>query len=239
MKLRIVIAVLVVVAAIPVIAQRRVSFPLGNEAGLRPPEAMNNTVVMVAGDLYGRGTRGLILAHGGRFDEKSWKPQAEEFARAGFLVLAVRFRGDKFNPDGSPSAEGSDADNAADVVAAAAYLRSVGAKTVDVIGASLGGDAVGDADAISAPGTFDRVVFLGSEGGDEPEKLSGRKLYLVARDDRSGEGLRLPGIEAHYKRAPEPKKLVVVDGSTHAQYLFGTDEGPRVMRELMGFLEGR
>jgi pimeloyl-ACP methyl ester carboxylesterase len=235
MKLRIVIAVWVVMSAIPLVAQRRVSFPLVGGGAEQEPGVANNTVVMIAGDLYGSGTRGLILAHGGRFDEKSWKPQAEEFARAGFLVLAVRFRGDRFNPDGSPSAEGSDAENTADVMAAVAYLRSVGAKTVDAIGASLGGAAVGDADARS-PGTFERVVFLGSEGGDEPEKLSGRKLFLVADEDRSGEGLRLPGIEAHYKRAPEPKNLVVVSGSAHAQYLFGTDAGPRVMRELMEFL---
>jgi pimeloyl-ACP methyl ester carboxylesterase len=161
-----------------------------------------------------------------------------EFARAGFLVLAVRFRGDGFSPNGMPSANGSDADNAADVLAAAAYLRKAGAKTVDAIGGSLGGDAVGDADA-GSPGTFERVVFLASEGGDAPEKLSGRKLYLVARDDRSGDGLRLPGIEAHYERAPEPKKLVVVDGSAHAQYLFGTDEGPAVMKAVMEFLQGK
>lgn len=229
-RMRMVVGLWVLAAASAGMAQRRVTFPLVRGAG------------MVAGDLYGSGAGsgmvGLVLAHGGRFDEKSWKPQAEEFARAGFLVLAVRFRGDKFNPDGSPSAEGSDEDNAADVLAAAAYLRKMGAKTVDAIGASLGGDAVGDADAKS-PGAFERMVFFGSEGGDAPETLSGRKLYLVARDDRSGDGLRLPGIEEHYKRAREPKRLVVVDGSAHAQYLFATDEGPKVMKELMEFLLGK
>lgn len=84
---------------------------------------------------------------------------------------------------------------------------------------------------------IERVVFLGSEGGDSPEKLTGRKLFLVARDDRSGGGLRLPGIREHYARTPGPKKLVIVDGSAHAQYLFDTDQGPRVMQEIMGFLE--
>lgn len=219
--------VVLLAAAIASSAQRRVTFPLVSGSG------------MVSGDLYGSGAGsergGLVLAHGGRFDETSWKPEAEEFARAGFLVLAVRFRGDGLNPDGSPSANGPDADNAADVLAAAAYLRKAGVKTVDAIGGSLGGDAVGDADAKS-PGTFDRMVFLGSEGGDAPEKLTGRKLYLVADDDRSADGLRLPGIEAHYKRAPEPKKLVPVPGMAHAQYLFGTDEGPKVMKAIMDFL---
>ena len=125
------------------------------------------------------------------------------------------------------------------MLAAVAYLRRIGAKTVDAIGASLGGDAVGNADAMSAAGTFTCVMFLGSEGGDAPEKLSGRKLFLVARDDKSGDGPRLPGIEAHYARAPEPKKLVIVGGSAHAQYLFDTDQGPRVMKEILRFLEGR
>jgi dienelactone hydrolase len=193
----------------------------------------------VQGSLYGSGSRGIVLAHGGRFDEKSWKKQAEVFASRGFVVLAVRYRGDRINADGSPSAEGQYADNAADVLAAVAYLHRAGVKSVYAVGASLGGDAVGDADAMSAPGNIERMVFLGSEGGDAPEKLSGRKLFLVARDDRSADGLRLPGIRAHFARAPEPKKLVIIEGSAHAQYLFDTAEGARVMRGILKFFESQ
>jgi hypothetical protein len=112
-------------------------------------------------------------------------------------------------------------------------------RSVSAIGASLGGDAVGDADAQSSSGEFDREVFLGSEGGSHPEKLTGRKLFLVARDDTSGDGPRLPGIEAHYAKAPKPKKLIVVNGSAHAQSLFGTDEGPRVLDEIVKFITQR
>jgi dienelactone hydrolase len=190
----------------------------------------------VHGDLYGSGGRGIVLAHGGRFNKESWAAQARVLAEKGFTVIAINFRGDTVNKDGSPSAEGSDADNAADVLASARYLQAMGFKSVSAIGASLGGDAVGEADAAAGPGTFDGVVFLGSEGGDHPERLSGRKLYLVARDDTSGDGLRLPGIKDHFDRAPQPKKLVIVDGSAHAQYLFGTSEGPRVMDEILQFL---
>jgi dienelactone hydrolase len=192
--------------------------------------------VAVHGDLYGSGPRGLLLAHGGRFNKESWAPQARAFADAGFTVLAINFRGDTVNKDGSPSAEGSDADNAADVLASVRYLHGLGLKSVSAVGASLGGDAVGDADAAADPGEFDRVVFFGSEGGGHPEKLAGRKLYIVARGDASGDGLRLPGIEAHFARAPEPKKLVVLDGTAHAQFLFATDEGPKVMKAILQFL---
>jgi dienelactone hydrolase len=190
----------------------------------------------VHGDLYGSGGRGVLLAHGGRFNKESWSAQARALADAGFTVLAINFRGDTVNPDGSPSAEGSDADNAADVLASVRYLHAMGLKSVSAIGASLGGDAVGDADAAASPGEFDRVVFLGSEGGEHPEKLAGRKLYLVARDDVGGDGPRLPGIEEHFARARQPKKLVIVEGTAHAQYLFGTSEGPRVMSAILEFL---
>ncbi len=193
----------------------------------------------IQADVYGNGNRGIVLAHGGRFGKESWAPQAQVFAQKGFTVLAVQFRGDKKNPDGSTGAEGPYEDNAADVLAAVRYLHSKGIRSVSAIGASLGGDAVGDADAQSNPGEFDRIVFLGSEGGSHPENLKGRKLYLVARDDTSGDGPRLPGIEAHYAKAPQPKKLIIVNGSAHAQYLFTTDEGPRVLDEILKFITQR
>ncbi len=151
-------------------------------------------------------------------------------------MLSIRFRGDGFNPDGSPGAFGSTPDDAADVLAAVSYLHRTGAKTVSAVGASMGGDAVGEADAPSKPGNFDRIVLLGSSGGDSPEKLNGRRLFIVARDDRSSDGLRLPEISNHFERAPQPKKLVLLDGSAHAQFLFDTGQGQRLMDEILRFL---
>ena len=220
-------AIAFVLLALPAIAQQTITISL--------PDGHSS----IQADVYGSGDRGLVLAHGGRFGKESWAPQAKDFAQKGFTVLAIQFRGDKKNPDGSTGAEGADEDNAADVLAAVRYLHSKGMRTVSAIGASLGGDAVGDADAQSNPGEFDREVFLGSEGGSHPEKLTGRKLFLVARDDKSGDGPRLPGIRAHYAKAPQPKRLIIVNGSAHAQYLFGTDEGQRVLDEIVKFITQR
>jgi dienelactone hydrolase len=206
------------------LAQQLVSFPLPDGSA------------QIQGDLYGHGPRGIVLAHGGRFHKESWKKQATALADAGFVVLAVGFRGDRLNPNGSPGSFGSDTDNATDVLAAVTYLHHIGATTVSAVGASLGGDAVGDADVRSKPGNIDRVVFLGSSGGDAPEKLTGRKLFIVARDDTSGDGLRLPGISRNYEKAPQPKKLVILEGSAHAQFLFDTDQGPRLLNEILRFV---
>jgi dienelactone hydrolase len=225
MKLRYLLVICIACfAASHTFGQRLVTFPLQGKP------------VEIQADLYGSGTRGVVLAHGGRFHKESWKKQAQALADAGFLVLAVRFRGDAFNPDGSPDSSGSTADNAADVLAAVSYLHRSGAKTVSAVGASLGGDAVGEADAQSKPGNIARIVLLGSSGGDHPEKLSGRKLFIVARDDRSGSGLRLPEISSNYEKTPQPKKLVILKGSAHAQYLFDTDQGPRLLSEILRFL---
>ncbi|HEY1647090.1 MAG TPA: alpha/beta fold hydrolase [Terracidiphilus sp.] len=219
------------------LAQRAVTIPLPNQGGqIRAGQIRAD---QIRADLYGSGTRGIVLAHGGRFNKQSWAAQAHVFSDAGFTVLAIDFRGDRLNPDGSPSAEGSNADNAADVLAAVRYLHRIGVMHVYAIGGSLGGDAVGEADVQSNPGEMERVVFLGSEGGDYPEKLKGRKLFIVAHNDESGSGPRLPGIKDHFARVPEPKKLVIVDGSAHAQFLFTSDQGPQVMHEILAFFTGR
>jgi dienelactone hydrolase len=191
---------------------------------------------VVQADLYGTGTSAVVLAHGGRFNKESWKKQAQILAQSGFLVLALRFRGDGPNPNGSPGSFGAGPDNAADVLAAVAYLHQIGATTVSAVGGSFGGDAVGDASANSEPGNIARIVLLASSGGDFPEKLNGRKLFILARSDRNADGLRLDQISRSYAKARQPKKLIILEGSAHAQFLFDTDQGPRLMKEILRFL---
>ena len=35
-------------------------------------------------DIYGKGERGVVLAHGGRFDKESWESRRWKFRRPGF-----------------------------------------------------------------------------------------------------------------------------------------------------------
>jgi dienelactone hydrolase len=220
---------LLLLAVAQALAQQTVSIPIPK------------TQQKIQADLYeptnshGAG-RGIVLAHGGSFDRASWRKQAQVLVDKGFVVLAISFRGDRKNPDGSPGSLGETPDNATDVLAAVDYLHGWGVKEVSAIGASMGGDAVGEADARSPSGKMDRIVLLGSSGGDFPKKLTGRKLFLVAREDSSEDGPRLPEISRHYAEAPNPKKLVVLDGSAHAQFLFDTNQGPRVMQEILQFV---
>jgi len=203
-------------------AQKTISFPT-EDGGI------------VFADLYGTGERGVVLAHGGRFNKESWAKQAQTLAAAGFEVLAIDFRG--YGPSHGPGdSSPMDAPLKFDVLAAVRYLHKNGAKSVSIVGGSMGGGAAGDASIASQPGEIDRVVFLGASPNDPADKLKSASLFIVARDDASGDGLRLPGIRKQYEIAPQPKELIVLDGSAHAQYLFQTDQGDRVMREILRFL---
>ena len=64
------------------------------------------------------------------------------------------------------------------MLAAVRYLRNSGAKTVSVVGGSMGGSAAGDASIEADPGEIERLVFLGCGGSDKPERMKGRKLLL-------------------------------------------------------------
>ena len=192
----------------------------------------------VCTDLYGQGTRTVVLAHGGRFNKESWRVRANALVSEGFHILAIDFRG--FGCSTGPGQ--TDFDNAPfenDVLAAVRYLKAHGAKAVSVVGGSFGGAAAGDASIKSAPGEIDRIVFLGAAPNLSAEKLKSRSLFIIAREDSDGAGLRLPGIRAQYQKAPEPTELIVLDGSAHAQFLFQTDQSARVMHEILRFLSTR
>jgi pimeloyl-ACP methyl ester carboxylesterase len=193
----------------------------------------------IRADVYGEGDRGVVLAHGGRFNKGSWAKQARALAEAGFRVVAVDFRG-----YGESTGPGQSDPLAAplylDLLAAVRYLKANGATTVSVVGASMGGGAAGDASIRSAAGDIDRVVFLASPAAwhsESVEGVKGRKLFIVARDDADGSGQpRLGAIRKHYEEVSEPKRLVVLDGSAHAQFIFDTDQGDRAMTEIIEFL---
>ena len=207
------------------LAQKIVSFP-SEDGGV------------VYADVYGEGDRAVVLAHGGRFNKESWEKQARTLAAAEFRVLAFDFRG-YGKSRGPGQSDPVSAPLHLDVLAAVRYMRTAGAKSVSVVGGSMGGGAAGDASIASRPGEIDRLVLLGVAPNGPADKLKSSTLFIVARDDASEDGPRLPGIREQYEKAPDPKKLIILEGSAHAQFLFQTDQGERVMREIIRFLSAK
>ena len=205
-------------------AQEHVSFSTG-DGGL------------IHADLYGKGDRAVVLAHGGRFNKESWKKQAEELEKAGFRVLAINFRG-YGQSRGPGQSDPLSAPLQNDVLAAVRYLRATGSQSVAVVGGSMGGGAAGNASVEAKPGEIDRLVFLGSAGSDDkPEKMKGRKLVITTREDLGPSDVpRLPKIREIYAKTTGPKELIILEGSAHAQFMFQSAQAERVMREILRFL---
>jgi pimeloyl-ACP methyl ester carboxylesterase len=198
-------------------APRELSFPTADGGVIRA-------------DLYGTGDRGVVLAHGARFDKASWGPQAEVMARASFCVLAIDFRGYGQSRGGDQSAPGN-GEKHEDILAAVRYLRENGAKTVSVIGASMGGAAAATALIHARPGEIDRLILLAPVPAAEPERLTGPKLFVVSRGDALA-----AKVQGQFEKAPDPKELMILEGSAHAQFLFQTDQGARLMKRILEFL---
>lgn len=191
---------------------------------------------LVYANLYGKGDKGVVLAHGGRFNKESWDAQARELMNAGYRVLAIDFRG-YGKSKGPGDSDVMSAPLYQDVLGAVDYLRKAGVRKVAIIGGSMGAAAGADAAAAAAPGEIACFVGLGNAGGNgSPEKLKVPKLFILTRDDANADGLRLAGFQAQYEKAPQPKKLIILDGSAHAQFMFQTELKDRVMREILNFL---
>lgn len=212
--------------AVPAAAQQHVSFPT-RDGG------------RVYADLYGHGNRGVVLAHGAFFNKESWALQARPLAKAGFRVLAIDFRGHGKSYAG-PGAPRGLRGLSLDVLAAIRYLHETGSKSVSVVGASMGGGAAAMAATEAKPGEIDRLVLLAAVGIKDPQKMQGRKLFIVSRHDMLRNGVpRLTVVREQYEKAPGPKKLLILPGSAHAQFIFKTAEGPHLFEAILQFLSGR
>jgi pimeloyl-ACP methyl ester carboxylesterase len=177
-------------------------------------------------DLYGTGDRGVVLAHGGRFEKSSWEKQAHALVNAGFRVLAIDLRGFGLSKEGPSPRERTSGRHSTSWPQSVTCMRTEQRPFL------------WSEPAWEATRRRERLVRLLAHGAyGPPEKLKGRKLFIVSRDDVGpGDQPRLLRIRAQYEKAPEPKELVILDGSAHAQFIFQTDQGERLMREILRFL---
>jgi pimeloyl-ACP methyl ester carboxylesterase len=207
----------------PLVAQESVGFKTGDGG-------------YISADLYGTGARGVVLAHGYRFSKESWEPQASTLTKQGFQVLAIDFRG-YGESKGPGQADPLNAPLHHDVLAAVRYLRERGAMEVSVVGASMGAEASARASSEARSGEIDRLVLLAGGVGVPAAQLKGRKLFVVAQGDLDSTGSsRLGKIREAYNQASEPKDLLILEGSAHAQALFSTEAGDQLLRDIVSFL---
>lgn len=214
------------------------------EADLSGSEAVSFDApdgVRLEGRLFGDGTAGVVLSHMRPADQTSWFRFAGRLADAGYLVLTYDFRGYCPGGDGGCSEGGRDVSAIGqDVLGAIEFVRSRGATSVSLVGASMGGTAslVAASDAgvdvravitLSAPASIegliaDRAVL---------SNITAAKLFIAGIGDapaaRDAQGL--------YAQAPPPKEVEIVPADDHGTDLLTGSRGEVVRRLIETYLQ--
>jgi dienelactone hydrolase len=184
----------------------------------------------VVADLYAaRSPDAVVLAHGAAFDKRSWAPLAAWLASRGHQVLAIDFRGYGGSTAGTESRALFE-----DVLAAVRYLHGRGVARVAVLGASMGGGTVAEAATRAAPGEVDRVILLSPVPISDPARLRGPLLFIASESEPM-----VAQVTEQYRHVPEPKQLVLLPGTAHAQHIFATEQAERLRTTIVEFLEKR
>jgi pimeloyl-ACP methyl ester carboxylesterase len=179
----------------------------------------------------------VVLAHMSEGDLCAWVPYSRRLAARGFFVFPFDFRGHGFsqgleNHSGSP----------ADVAAAVRAVRSLGARKVVVVGASLGGVAAIVSAAKLRPAVQGIVSVSGpaaivGELNARPvaPRLRVPTLYVAAKEDQSGSyDFAAEARALHDATGTREKRIVLVPGSLHGTFL--VDGSSRVRSVLERFL---
>ena len=160
--------------------------------------------------VWGEGDYGVVLAHGASYDAASWEPQAKELARNGMVALAVE-------------------DTSGESVATAAeYLKGKGAtRGVALVGSSAGTSGVLEA-AEAHPDLPDQLIILSGAGA-----VSGLGAYPKLFVASEGEGLAEQARSMAEESPGKQNEVLIVAGDAHAQGIFDTEEGEKLMNAIL------
>jgi pimeloyl-ACP methyl ester carboxylesterase len=196
--------------------------------------------VALDGRLFGEGTTGVVLSHMQPADQRSWFGYAERLADQGYLVLTYNFRG--YCPGGDAGCSQGERDVSSiwqDVLGASDLVRSRGATSVVLVGASMGGTASLVAGAQEPAGAGVIVTLSAPESIEglvaDPsllQRVSANKLFIAG----VGDAAAAASAEQLYATAPPPKRVEIVPADDHGTDLLTGPQGEVVRRLIETYL---
>jgi dienelactone hydrolase len=202
-----------------------------------------NDGVRLAGRLFGHGNAGVVLAHQIDDDQSDWWDFADTLRTDGYLVLTLDFRG--ICPGGVDGCSKGVPDPSAawrDIIGAARFVRSRGATTVELVGASMGGEA--SIIAASHLGSdLDALVCLSASEGvaglldldvahATVAAVSAPKLFIAGTFDTGFAA----AARDYFAHARPPKQVRVIDSGDHGIGLLRYSQAEVVSRLVLAFL---
>lgn len=182
---------------------------------------------IIYANYHSRGAHAVLLAHGAIFDNKSWGMFEQRLLTENLTVLAIDFRGyNKSTQGDKPSALYED------ILAGVQFLRNqANIKKVTVLGASMGGAAAAKASVYAELNTIDQLILLSPARVFKPEALKGQLLFIASKEEHLAKA-----IKSSFNKAPEPKKLQMINGKAHAQHIFKTPQADTLTSSIVEFL---
>jgi pimeloyl-ACP methyl ester carboxylesterase len=198
--------------------------------------------VHLEGRLFGDGTSAVVLSHMRPADQTSWYGLADRLADDGYLVLTYNFRG--YCPGGDAGCSGGERDIGAiwqDVLGAVRYVRSQGATSVSLVGASMGGTASLVAAAEEGAGvravvTLSAPVSIEGLAADASllSRITAAKLFIAG----VGDAPAAADAQTLYAQSPPPKGgPEIVPSDEHGTDLLTGGQGEVVTRLIETALE--
>lgn len=198
--------------------------------------------VHLEGRLFGEGDSAVVLSHMRPSDQTSWFAFADRLADDGYLVLTYDFRGYCPGDDGGCSSGERDISAIwQDVLGAMTFVRSRGATSVSLVGASMGGTASLVAAAqegadVRAVITLSAPVSIEGLVADAAllTRITAAKLFIAGVGDASAAA----DAETLYEQSPPPKGAPqILPADDHGTDLLTGGQGEVVRRLIEGVLE--
>jgi uncharacterized protein len=185
--------------------------------------------VRLAALLYGRGgTTAIVCSHMWPSSKADWSIAAPWLAARGFMVLAYDFRG-LGESEGQPDFFKLDKD----LTAAIAFVQSLGAKKIVLLGASGGGAITLKVAAkikVAAVITISPDYFASAPTTQDVMAITAPKLFVSSQNDAYiNETMQI------FKDAKQPKELHLYPGSVHGANLFETEYGQDLITRIITF----
>ena len=168
----------------------------------------------------------VIFAHGAIFNKESWYFLAEKFQTLGISSLSIDFRG-----YGNSTNKNSN-QKYYDILGAVQYLSIKGFTDINIIGASMGGNAVLQALSHTKDSLISKVVLLAPAGGPLITSKTINKLIIVSEKERLYNRVKLI-----YSKSAEPKILKEFQGNAHAQHLFKSKHSEQLTQLIIDFIK--
>jgi pimeloyl-ACP methyl ester carboxylesterase len=187
--------------------------------------------VRLAGLLYGhRGTTAIVCSHMWPSSKADWFDAAPWLAAHGFMILAYDFRG-LGDSQGQPDFFKLDMD----LVAAIAFVQSLGAKKIVLVGASGGGAITLKVAAkvkVAAVITLSADYFAAAPTQQEVLAITAPKLFVSSQNDAY-----IHDTLQIFTWAKQPKELYLYPGSAHGTNLFGTEYRQDLIERIIAFID--